>query len=89
MNLKDDPRVPEEMRALAWLYNLTIEMQVPIDGGPSAAFNLRHPCGECMGFIYEGRPLEELNDLCKKLEAHHAGFDHKQTRNMGWPQRKV
>lgn len=84
MNQKIDPNVPEEMRALAWLFNHTLESHRHLDG-PSLTFILRHGCGECQGFIYSGRPLEELADLCKKLEQHHAGWKHKDTRKVIWP----
>lgn len=80
MNQKIDPRVPEEMRALAWLFNHTLEVAALQDGSWSS-FILRHGCGECQGFIYSGRPLEELADLCRKLEIHHAGWKHVRMRD--------
>lgn len=86
MNQKIDERVPEEMRALAWLFNHTLEVQT-MSGGTASAYTLRHGCGECQGFIFMGRPLEELASLCQKLEIHHAGFEHKRTANMGWTPR--
>lgn len=86
MNQKIDPNVPEEMRALAWLFNQTLEMQRSIEGFTASQFILRHGCGECLGYIYTGRPLEELADLCKKLEEHHVSWKHHPDR-MSWPKK--
>ena len=76
MNQKIDPNVPEEMRALAWLFNHTLESQPGWQGRGVGQYILRHGCGECLGYICPGRPLEELTDLCQALEEHHAGWKH-------------
>lgn len=80
MNQKKDALVPEEMHAVAWMFNHTVEAQVGYQGYGIGQYVLRHGCGECLGFIYPGRPLEELVELCKSLEQHHASFRHHRTR---------
>lgn len=85
MNQKIDKDVPEEMRAVAYLFNLSLEMQRTSSDGPAGWVKLLHPCGECQGFIYLGRPLEELVSLCQKLEVHHAGFEHRAHRELRYP----